>query len=151
MGFTGKATYAAGASLPESAEDVSDLVAINSPHETPLLDALGDASRVARSTLHEWLQDSLLPNTDTCVSFETGSATMTVGNVDAYRVGDQIVVAGTDDEVMLVDAVDTEGGTIHVVRGYGGTSSTSDVDDDSAVTIVGNASLEGADAAAARF
>jgi len=41
MSFTGKATYSAGATLPEIAEDVADLVAVNSPHETPLLDALG--------------------------------------------------------------------------------------------------------------
>ena len=64
MSFTGKATYTAGTSLPEIAEDVSDLVGINSPYETPLLDALGDPARPARSTIHEWLEDALLPNTD---------------------------------------------------------------------------------------
>ena len=47
MSFTGKATYSAGATLPESAEDVSDLITLNSPHETPLLDAIGDSQRVA--------------------------------------------------------------------------------------------------------
>ena len=57
MPFTGKATYAAGASLPEIAEDVSDLVGIVSPFETPLLDALGDPQVEARSTHHEWLED----------------------------------------------------------------------------------------------
>jgi len=65
MSFTGKATYSAGATLPEIAEDVADLVAVNSPHETPLLDALGDPARSARSTVHEWIEDALLPNTDT--------------------------------------------------------------------------------------
>ena len=64
MPFTGKATYTAGTSLPEIAEDISDLVAIASPHETPLLDALGDPARPARATVHEWLEDALLPNTD---------------------------------------------------------------------------------------
>ena len=53
MPFTGKATYSAGSTLPESAEDVSDLVAIASPFETPLLDALGDAPRPARSHRHK--------------------------------------------------------------------------------------------------
>ena len=57
MSFTGKATYTAGSTLPEVAEDVSDLVAIATPHETPLLDALGDAVRPARSTV----QVSALP------------------------------------------------------------------------------------------
>ena len=39
MAFTGKATYSAGTTLPELAEDVSDLVGIVSPYETPLLEA----------------------------------------------------------------------------------------------------------------
>jgi len=38
MAFTGKATYSAGATLPEIAEDMSDLISIVSPYETPLLD-----------------------------------------------------------------------------------------------------------------
>ena len=50
MPFTGKATYSGGASLPEIAEDVADLVSINAAFDTPLLDALGDATRPARST-----------------------------------------------------------------------------------------------------
>ena len=65
MAFTGKATYSAGSTLPELAEDVSDLVGIVSPYETPLLDALGDPLREAKSTHHEWLEDTLLPNKDT--------------------------------------------------------------------------------------
>ena len=64
MSFTGKATYSAGATLPEIAEDVADVISIISPYETPLLHHLGDAQRSATSTQHEWLEDSLLPNTD---------------------------------------------------------------------------------------
>ena len=64
MPFTGKATYSAGAALPEIAEDVSDIIGLVSPFETPLLDHLGDPQRSATSTIHEWLEDSLLPNTD---------------------------------------------------------------------------------------
>jgi len=59
MGFTGKATYTAGATLPEIAEDVSDIIGIVSPFETPLLDHLGDPARSATSTHHEWLEDLL--------------------------------------------------------------------------------------------
>lgn len=58
MSFTGKATYLAGTALPELAEDVADIVAIMSPHETPLLDALGDPLREATGTHHEWLEDA---------------------------------------------------------------------------------------------
>ena len=73
MSFTGKATYTAGASLPEIAEDVSDLVSISSPVETPLLDAIGDAKRAARSTVHEWLEDALVPNTDVIISVDSST------------------------------------------------------------------------------
>ena len=65
MAFTGKATYSSGSTLPEIAEDVSDIVSIVSPYETQLLDHLGDPTRPAGSTYHEWLEDELLPNTDT--------------------------------------------------------------------------------------
>lgn len=57
MSFTGKARYAAGTTLPELAEDVSDVIAIISPYETPLLDVLGDPLHEARSTRHEWVED----------------------------------------------------------------------------------------------
>src|SRR5437899_4596518 len=108
MSFTGKATYSAGATLPEIAEDVSDLVAINSPHETPLLDALGDPARPARSTVHEWLEDALLPNTD-AINDSTYANAVTdtqfvVDHADRFRVGDQIKL-DLSAEVMLVSAV----------------------------------------------
>jgi hypothetical protein len=110
MSFTGKATYTAGTTLPEIAEDVSDLVGINSPHETPLLDALGDPPRSARSTVHEWLEDALLPNTDTVNDSTYGNATtdtsFVVDNGSRFRVGDQIRTEGSA-EVMLVTAVNT--------------------------------------------
>ena len=50
--------------MPDGTADVSDLVEIVSPHETPLLDALGDPLWAATSMHHEWLEDELLPNKD---------------------------------------------------------------------------------------
>lgn len=61
MPFTGKATYSAGSNLPELAEDVADIIGIVSPYETPLLDHLGDPQRGATSTIHEWIEDALIP------------------------------------------------------------------------------------------
>lgn len=147
MSFTGKATYSAGSTLPEIAEDVSDLIAINSPHETPLLDALGDPARVARSTVHEWLEDSLLPNTDVCVTADASD--LEVQHPSRFRVGDQLRPA-TGTEIVLVIAIDEEESTLTVTRGYGGTSSGS-IADGTVLHIVGNAALEGDDASAARF
>jgi hypothetical protein len=153
MAFTGKATYAAGASLPEIAEDVSDLVGLNSPFETPLLDALGDPARPARSTVHEWLEDTLLPNTatvsDSTYTNATTDTTFVVDNASRFRVGDQIQLDGYG-EVMLVTGVDTGTNTLTVVRGYGGTTAQA-LADAKIVRILGNAALEGDDAGAARF
>jgi hypothetical protein len=153
MSFTGKATYTAGTSLPEIAEDISDLVALASPYETPLLDALGDPARVARSTVHEWLEDTLLPNTDAIndATYTDASAdtSFVVDHADRFRVGDQIRQEGKS-EVMLVTAVTTGTNTLTVARGYGGTTAEA-LADNATLIIVGNASLEGDDASAARF
>ena len=107
MPFTGKATYSAGAALPEIAEDVSDLVAIVSPFETPLLDALGDPQTEAQSTHHEWLEDTLLPNTDTVTSTPTNPESDTeieVDHADRFRTGDQ-VRCDDSDELLFVTEV----------------------------------------------
>ena len=152
MAFTGKATYSAGAELPELVEDVSDVIGIVSPFETPLLDVLGDARRAARGTVHEWLEDVLLPNVDTIDegSFSPDATTATifgVANADRFQVGDQIRGAGSA-EVMLVTGVSAP--DITVVRGYGGTTAEA-LSDGQPLTILGNAALEGDDAPGARF
>jgi len=150
MPFTGKATYSAGATLPEIAEDVSDLVGIVSPFETPLLDALGDPQVEARSTHHEWLEDTLLPNTDLVQTTPQNPETDTeidVANPARFRVGDQVRCEDSE-ELLLVTAVGSS--TITVVREYGGTDAEAIAAGDT-LLILGNAALEGQDADAARF
>ncbi len=151
MAFTGKATYSAGTTIGELAEDVSDLIGIVSPYEASLLDALGDPMREAMSTHHEWLEDSLLPNKDAINDATyTDPATDTdfiVDNGDRFRVGDQIQVESSE-ELMLVTGISTN--TLTVVRGYAGTTAE-DLVDDQVVNILGNAALEGADKPTSRF
>ena len=151
MAFTGKATYSAGTTLPELAEDVSDLVGIVSPYETPLLNALGDPMREATSTHHEWLEDELLPNKDAVNdSTFTDPSTDTdfiVDNGSRFRIGDQIQIEGSE-ELMLVTGISTN--TLTVVRGYAGTTAE-DLADNQVINILGNAALEGADKPNARF
>src|SRR4030042_3296554 len=117
MAFTGEATYAAGTTLPELAEDVSDLVGIVSPYETPLLNALGDPMREATSTHHEWLEDDLLPNKDAVNdSTFTDPSTDTdfiVDNGSRFPVGDQIQVEGSN-ELMLATGNSTN--TLTIIR-----------------------------------
>ena len=151
MPFTGKATYGAGASLPELVEDVSDIIGIISPFETPLLNHLGDPKRAVTNTIHEWVEDKLLPNTDLidqAVFVDPLTDTLiTVENGDRFQVGD-LVRPGDGTEVVLVTTITTN--VLTVVRSYGGTTPTP-LADDMMLYILGNAALEGADAPAARF
>jgi hypothetical protein len=151
MSFTGKATYSAGTTLPELAEDVSDLIGIISPYETPLLDALGDPMREATSTHHEWLEDELLPNkdaiNDSTYTDPAADTQFVVDNGGRFRVGDQIQVEGSE-ELMLVTAISTN--TLTVVRGYAGTT-PENLADNQVINILGNAALEGADKPDVRF
>jgi len=151
MAFTGKATYSAGVTLPEIAEDVSDLVGIISPYETPLLDAIGDPLREAKSTYHEWLEDSLVPNKDTIddssISDPDGETSFDVANGDRFRAGDQIQVADSEELMLVTDVSDD---TITVVRGYAGTT-PENIADGQVINILGNAALEGGDKPATRF
>jgi len=151
MAFTGKATYSAGTTLPELAEDVSDLIGIISPYETPLLDALGDPMRETTSTHHEWLEDELLPNKDAIddSTFTDPSADteFVVDHGSRFRIGDQIQVEGSE-ELMLVTGIDSD--TLTVVRGYAGTTAEN-LADNQVINILGNAAMEGADKPGARF
>jgi hypothetical protein len=151
MSFTGKATYSAGTTLPELAEDVSDVVSIVSPYETPLLNALGDPLRAATSTHHEWLEDTLLPNKDTIndgsiIDGESETA-FDVANGDRFRAGDQIQITGSK-ELMLV--TDVSSNTLTVIRGYAGTAAE-EISNGQEINILGNAALEGGDRPVARF
>jgi hypothetical protein len=151
MAFTGKATYSAGTTLPELAEDVSDLIGIISPYETPLLDALGNPMREATSTHHEWLEDELLPNkdaiNDSTYTDPSADTDFVVDNGSRFRVGDQIQVEGSE-ELMLVTGINSN--TLTVVRGYAGTTAE-DLTDNQVINILGNAALEGADKPSVRF
>ena len=151
MAFTGKATYTAGTTLPELAEDVSDIIGLISPYETPLLDALGDPMREARSTHHEWLEDELLPNkdavNDSTFTYPAADTDFVVDNGSRFRIGDQIQIEGSE-ELMLVTAINSN--TLTVVRGYAG-STAEDLADNQVINILGNAALEGADKPGARF
>jgi hypothetical protein len=137
--------------LPELAEDVSDLIGIISPYETPLLDALGDPIRAAHSTYHQWLEDELLPNKDNIdddtIANPTTETQFDVAHGSRFRVGDQIQVE-CSRELMLVTNV--SGDTLTVVRGYAGTTAQALVDLQ-VINILGNAALEGAEKPAARF
>lgn len=146
MPFTGKATFSAGQTLPELMEDVSDLVGIVSPFETPLLDHLGDSSRAAKSTVHEWIEDDLLPNSDTVnqTTFTPdaqAATSITVVNGGRFRVGDMVRLGGSR-EVVFINSV--TGNVLTVLRRFGN-SPAANVTNGMRLTILGNGILEGDD------
>jgi hypothetical protein len=145
MSFTGKSTFTAGAALPELTEDVSDIISIVSPFETPVLDIIGDGAAHARSTYHEWLEDSLLSNTDTIAATSfvdpQSDTTFNVATPSRFSVGDQIRV-GDCSELMLVTSI--SGSQLTLSRGYGGTDGES-ISVGDTVYILGGAAVEGAD------
>ncbi|QQS10165.1 MAG: DUF5309 family protein [Phycisphaerales bacterium] len=152
MPFTGKTSYAGGTDLPEIVEDVSDVVSIVTPFETPLLDHLGDPKRSAMSTVHEWIEDTLIPNWDIVnqSSFTPNAqdaTSITVTSAARFQVGD-LVRPGNSAEVMQVTAI--AGSVLTVVRRYGSTPAST-LSNSLRLTILGNAGLEGADAATARY
>jgi hypothetical protein len=152
MGFFGKATYNAGSDLPELVEDVSDLISIVSPFETPLLDRLGDSRNPATNTVHEWIEDTLLPNADT-ISQTTftpnaqDATLITVTNGSRFQVGDMLR-PGNAAEVILVTSIVAN--TLTVIRRYGGTPASA-LSNGLRISILGNPAIEGADATSARF
>lgn len=152
MAFTGKATYGAGSTLPELVEDVSDVIGIVSPYETPLLNHIGDPKRAAQSTVHEWIEDELLANTDlvnqsTFLPSPTTATSITVDNGPRFRAG-CLVRPASSGEVMFVTNV--TGNVVTVVRGYGSTPPAT-LADNMTLNILGNAALEGDSAPDARF
>lgn len=152
--FGGRATYSGGTTLPENREDLSDLVTLVTPAETTLLDALGDGLSPAISTKHEWIEDDLNYVTATVSDASIANAAtettfdLTAGHGARLRVGDMLYHASPPTEIMLVTAIATD--ALTVTRNYGSSTNQNLVTADTLV-VIGNAELEGADAAAARF
>ncbi len=148
MPFTGKATYSAGADLPEHVDDVADLVAIAAATETPLLDLLGDPLRPCRGVVHEWMEDAPLPNTAAITSFTDGEW-IAIDEVNVVRLYDLVRVADSP-EVLRVEAM---AGPVdfRISRQFGGTPLGPDPANGDLVQVISNPAVEGADAAPARF
>ncbi len=152
MPFLGKATFSAGPELPELVDDLADVVGIISPSETPLLDHLGDPTRAASSTIHEWIEDTLIPNHDrinqSTFSPDGASATsITVRDGSRFRAGDQVRPDGSS-EIIFVNAV--VGDVVIVSRGYGATFAQ-ELTDGQLLHIIAGAAVEGDDRPEARF
>lgn len=147
MAFTGRAIYDTGV-FNGVAEDVSDIISMISPFETPLLDRLAQAPRPAANVLHEWLEEDLNPNT--IVASETiAPATTSLDVVDlagasvtGFLQAGAIIQDVTTGEYVQVTAI--VGNALTVTRGFGGTTAATIVAGGQ-LFVVSDAALEGAD------
>jgi hypothetical protein len=146
MSFNGKSTYDGGTTMPEIIDDVSDLVGIISPFETPLLNAIGPARQPVRNTRHDWLEDKLNPATtlvNNGAGYNTSATTFTVDDGTVFRAGDLVQASGSAEVMQVASQTST---TVTVTRAYGGTTAAA-LTDNQELRILGHASLEGEDAA----
>lgn len=147
MVFTGRAIYDTGV-FNGVAEDVSDLVSMISPFETPLLDRLPPPVKPATNVLHEWLEDDLNPNT--IVASETiDDATTTLDVVDlngasvtGFLQAGAVLQSTATGEYFQITSI--SGNELTLTRGFGGTTAATVTAADQ-LFVISDAALEGAD------
>lgn len=146
MVFTGRAVYDTSV-FDGIAEDVSDIIGMISPAETPLLDRLGDPAQAAQNVYHEWLEDALSPNTIvSSVTVNTAATVLGVHvggqNIGTYWQVGAVVVVKRTGEYLQVSA--TSAGSLTFTRAFGGTTAATIVAGDE-LFVVSDVGLEGAD------
>lgn len=151
MAFTGRALYDPGV-FEGVAEDVSEEIGMISPFETKLLDRLSQAPRAATNVYHEWLEESLNPNTVVSSSAPltpaTDPATILVhdgagGDASRFFQVGHIFETAAGEQVQ-VTAVDPVTDVLVVSRGFGGTVAAT-IATDEELFAISDAALEGAD------
>jgi hypothetical protein len=148
MAFIGRATDSEGVFL-ESPEDVSPIITIISPHETPFLDFIGDAPSAAEKYKHEWLEEKLAPN---ALQFAHSVGADAAGTSTVFGVKDglaQFIMVGSilelsdGGEQVYVTAIQRPN-TMTVTRGFAATTPEGHLADDY-IFVVSEAMKEGRD------
>lgn len=128
-------------------ESVTDEILLLNPTQTPMLNLLGFSQPVT-STTHVWYEDAMFATRTTVTAAAAVDATeIKVASTEPFRPR---TIAEIDDELVLVQAVDTAANKITVVRGYSGTTAAAITKDSPIESLYGDG-LEGADAREARF
>lgn len=150
MPFTGRAVYSTGVHNT-MAEDVSPIISMISPFETPFLDFLDEPEDEAENVLYEWLEDELGPNT---IVSSTAHAATTGNTIGVHALGSSGAVTGYLQvgmilknkrtlEYMQIAAVTSGSNTIGLTRAVGGTSAAT-INAQDELFVVSTAELEGA-------
>lgn len=145
MPFNGLAVFSP-THFDSLAEDVSDMVGIISPAETPLLDLLGTSGFDTTNILHEWLEDALNPTTISNSEAVASTAADTAlgiagGYASQLRVGQIVLMPGLVEYARISVIA---GNTITVQRGFGGTLANS-FGANLTLRVISDAALEGDD------
>jgi len=126
--------------------DMEDAIHLISPFDVPFLGTYGAeggsalSSEDTSSKKVEWIEDELVPSSDTVnEAFTNSDTTLTVDNGGYFKANDLIRIG---DELLVVSAV--SGNDLTVSRGYGDSSAAAAADGDK-ITILGTLPVEGAD------
>ncbi len=149
MAFTGKASYD---NFSLVGEDVSGLIALIAPTETPFLAVLSDAEAAATSTYHQWTEQIIGPDAiiaSAAVNSATAATGILINGLGAsLQVGMLLQLEsgtpGVGDEIVQITSV-PGANSILVARGKGGVYSS--LVAGATITVLGTAALEGDDVA----
>lgn len=145
--FTGKAVYDNLVFDTNIAEDVSEIVSMVSPYETPLLTLIGDSDVAAKNVFHEWLEDELSPNSFTVTAPYLANVTTGIvpdANMVHYiQVGAVLRNSATNEYMQVIEITGTPL-SLSVTRGAFGTPAV-DIAAGATIEIVNDAAVEGAD------
>ena len=148
MAFTGKASYD---DITLIGEDVSDLIEIFAPIETPFLDRI-QMGAPTRNTQHQWMEETLGPRTlvnSTAINSATADTGIRLAaNGDKLTVGMTLQITGSDpinDEMVRVVSV-VGASSVLVARNIAGTGVDS-LAAGGTVTVIGATAEEGSETA----
>ena len=135
---------------------ITDYITLIDPADAPFVEAMGGLDGGAKKfrfvnfphTKVEWIEDTREPlsvGLNTAMNNSVTTSVLLAASANMVQVG-QILLFADGSEQMWVSAVASDGVTLTVTRGYGGTTATAQVVvNNTAIEILGIARLEGAE------
>jgi hypothetical protein len=126
--------------------DMSEIIGLVSPSETPLMNLFLDNASPVNSNTHLWLEDALIAQATTLgANFASDATSLTAADSGVIRSGDILQIS---EVIYSVSAI--SGDTLATVSSVGGGSRT-DVSSGATITIESSPKEEGFTAATARW
>ena len=129
-------------------EDVSEILRLISPQETPLLDLLPEPDEPAASTLHEWTEEELGPDyVVSSVAVSASSSTLAIKDHSQLLQTGMLLQNDATRELMQISSIHAMTGEVHnieLTRGYG-RSTAADITTDAELFVVSTAEREGSE------